>query len=731
MSEDLTTSRADPAGPVPAGGRHRAPWRRRVVALAALAGIAAVILVTGWVVLRQERRQVRADAGEALTAVRRLQSGELERWLADQRADARVLGTSPAVIEPLERYLDAGGRGLPPAAVTDILTVSRRSHSIQSITVLDRRLRVVCASPADAEAPTRQGLAAAAGALATGECRFTDVYRTPSGAPGMDLAVPMVDVTPSPDAVIGVLLLHMDPELELFPLVELWPMTRPSGESVLGSVRGGVVVNVNPVPLGHVAPLGRRIPLSQTETPVVKAARGVTGVVTGVDYRGVPVLASVGRVPRTPWYLVAKQDLAEIDGPVRFAALATVAWVAGVIVIGVLVTVLYRRSREARALRQRLAEQAEHRRLEERYATLMREAKDLVVLFDGELRIVEANEYALATYGYARDEFIGRSLEVYRVAQPAVAAGDRLRQAEAAGGHLTYESVHRRRDGSEFPVEVSLSAVGMDGETMYLQVASDITERKAAERALAELNATLERRVQERTAELVAANAEMEAFAYSVSHDLRAPLRALDGFSLALVEDHGAVLDEAATDYLARIRAASQRMARLIDDLLALSRIARRDVERQSVDVSALAREIVAGLREHDPGRLVAVDVAPGMRVAADPGFLRVALQNLLDNAWKFTAEAAEARIEVGVGPGEDGRVFHVRDNGAGFDPSYADKLFAPFQRLHREDEFPGTGIGLAIVQRIVRRHGGRVWAEGETGNGATLYFTLGPLGEV
>ncbi|WP_162909656.1 PAS domain-containing sensor histidine kinase [Aggregatilinea lenta] len=256
-------------------------------------------------------------------------------------------------------------------------------------------------------------------------------------------------------------------------------------------------------------------------------------------------------------------------------------------------------------------------------------------------------------------------------------------------------------------------------------VVHDITEQVKAEEAIQSLNAELEQRVRERTAQLSAVNHELEAFSYSVSHDLRTPLRAIDGFSHALLEDYGDILDQDAHYYLERIRIASQRLGQLIDDLLKLSRLTRSDIQRTPTNLSEIARSALDELHEAHPEREVQMVIQPDVVVEADAHLLRVAMDNLLNNAWKFTARIPNARIEFGTLDYEDERVYYVRDNGAGFDMTYADKLFGAFQRLHSATEFEGTGIGLATVQRIIHRHRGRIWSQGVVNEGATFYFTL------
>jgi PAS domain S-box-containing protein len=358
----------------------------------------------------------------------------------------------------------------------------------------------------------------------------------------------------------------------------------------------------------------------------------------------------------------------------------------------------------------------ERRRLDEarfQLAAIVESSEDAIISTGLDGRIISWNRAAEEIFGYTVDEALGRPVSMLVPDGHQHEVDEMLAQLQHGERVRLHDAVRRRKDGREITVSISMSAIrdrrgNLIGASKVLR---DISDRIQAETALAAAKEAAE-----------SASQAFEAFSYSVAHDLRAPLRAIDGFGAALAEEYGSQLDGGGLDHLRRVRAATQRMGELIDSLLRLAKITHHELASATVDLSELARSVVERLRQESPDRLVDVEIAPGLVTRGDPTLLSNALENLLANAWKFSAQRAAARIEFGRDA--DGSYF-VRDNGAGFDMAYSTKLFGVFQRLHSPEEFAGTGIGLVTVQRIIRRHGGRIWAEGTVGVGATFYFTL------
>jgi len=358
------------------------------------------------------------------------------------------------------------------------------------------------------------------------------------------------------------------------------------------------------------------------------------------------------------------------------------------------------------------------RKSEEMFRLIVSNVRDYaIIVLDPGGHVISWNGGAQRIKGYAAGEILGQHFSVFYPPEDLVAGKPDVELKTAKErGRFEDESWRVRRDGSRFWANVVVTPLTDDIGLLhgFVKITRDITERKRAEQEILR-----------RSMELETANKELETFSYSVSHDLRAPLRGIEGFSQALQEDYEQQLDSTARDYLRRIRDATHRMGKLIDDLLNLARVTRAEIHRESIDLSRLANEVVQELQANEPQRAVALKIAEGLATDGDARLVRVALQNLIGNAWKFTSKRERAEIEFGEKTANGNRTYFVRDNGAGFDPSYASRLFGPFQRLHAANEFPGTGIGLATVQRIVHRHGGAVWAEGFVNRGATIYFTL------
>jgi PAS domain S-box-containing protein len=470
--------------------------------------------------------------------------------------------------------------------------------------------------------------------------------------------------------------------------------------------------------------------LSSTEMdePLRRALAGESGTIIARDYRGKRVIAALVPLPQLGAAMVVKMDMTEFSAPYRRAAIITLL-VGTALIFGCGLFCW----REGHRIIGKLAAS------ESRYRTLMDNVPLCVFLKDGNGHYLTANRYFYLRYGVDKKSI--PEMSDHAIFPPEVARkhiNDDQRVLEEGITLTGYET--QMLNGEERIIRYLKCPLKNDeGEPRgIVGIHQDVTQDRRNSEALKQLNAELESQVRKRTAQFELANRELESFAYSVSHDLRAPLRAMAGFSEALKEEYENSFDATAADYIKRIHRATGNMAELIDSLLSLSRSTTGELKVVPLDLSRMSADVVDDLRSASPDHRPQVQIAPNLNAEGDSRLIRNVLENLIGNAWKYTRLSADPQIEIGsvmTRPPDEGseeaaeiEAFFVRDNGAGFDMTYANKLFRPFQRLHTEKEFQGSGIGLATVERIIHRHNGQIWAHSEPGRGATFYFTLDQL---
>jgi len=743
--------------------------------------VIAFFFVRGHDVLKQTKT-------ERMGVIAELKKDNIEAYFAERRGDLLASRNDTQIIASLPIITNSYGRPAVPGHqnATNLLDIRLKElqniYGYTDILLTDPKGMVVYAS-SKTDVPKRIGkqLPGPDG-KAFEEGRkgpyFSEAYKSTS-APGWVTVLATAPIQDTRGRFLGVIALEIDME-PVFKSIEDKTGLGETGETFVGIRKGDDLLYLNPPRHGGYKALEKMAVMGgKTAVPMQNALKEKTGAGVATDYRGHEVLAAWRYIPSLKWGLVTKTDTEEVFAPVeRLKNLAVLLEIVALL-FGALAAFLISRSitdpvrrlqlgaeiigsgnldhrvgttrtdeigqlsrsfdtmvenlKTTTASRNELEKEVSERKQAEEALhlasaynrSLIEASLDPLVTIGPDGRITDVNTASENVTGRTRDELIGTDFSDYFTEPEMARAG--YQQVYREGFVTDYPLEVRHTDGHTTPVLYN-AAIYKDEDGNMIGVfaaARDITERKRAEAEVQKLNQELEQRVVERTAQLTAANKELEAFAYSVSHDLRAPLRSIDGFSQALFEDYFDKLDDDARGHLMRVRKASQRMGQLIDDLLNLSRITRNEMALVDVDLSRLTRTALLEVQKTEPGRDVRFIVQDGLTARADPRLLRLVVENLLQNAWKFTGNTDSALIEFGATEKDGMTAYFVRDNGAGFDMTYVDKLFAPFQRLHAAEEFPGTGIGLAIVQRIVHRHGGAVWAEGAVGKGATFYFTL------
>jgi len=696
-------------------------------------GIGAI----GYFHLEDHSMKSRISAEEELSTIGKLKAKEIVTWYSDQLDHANYLYNSPSIIKAMMHLKENPSELESIGVIKERMASIHRNFHCNRVLLFDSSLRLVYSFPEDKTwtGPTSKKFIA--DTLREGKIMVSDLHlsKMVPGTVDMDIFVPIVSEKTVSDQTrksVGVLMLEINPHEFLFPLIQSWPTASKSAETLLVRKEGDEVVFLNELRHRKDTALKLRFPIAEkSNLPAQMAVTGKKGIIEGLDYRGVDVIADIGPVPGTPWFLVSKVDEDEIYSPLKKEAGITVVLIMILIFSTALGVGFLWKQRDAELLRKSRDEL--ERRVIERTVALERSLKEISDLYnnapcgyhslDKDGKFVMVNDTELKWLGYAKEEMIGKKIfdiftpksqKIFQVEFP---------QFKEKGYVKDLDLELIRKDGSMFPIILNATAL-KDTEGNYMMSRSttvDITERKRIGKELEKLNRSLKLR----TEELEAVNRELEAFSYSVSHDLKAPLRSVDGFSRILEEDYAGKFDDEGRRLLKVIRDSAKDMGQLISDLLDFSRMSRKDLHKTNINMNDLVRESYSKLENELKGRVVSLDLRELPEAFGDYAMIHEVFANLIANAFKFTRHAKVALVKVEGRTEGDEVIFTVRDNGVGFDMEYKDKLFCVFQRLHSAAEFEGTGIGLALVQRIIQRHGGRVWAEGKIGEGAEFSFSL------
>ncbi|MHB8139563.1 MAG: ATP-binding protein [Smithellaceae bacterium] len=723
-----------------------------LIAIAIFISASTVIAISGFYIYQNQKKEIGRAASQQLAAIAELKVWEISNWRNERIGDANVIYKNDSFAEDVARYFNNPLSPELKKSVLSLLAATQKSYQYQNILLFDKNKTVRLAiQKYDSDFGVRHSDVINK-AFEINDIIVSDIHRDEqNNSTHISVVIPIMMIKKSGPIPVGTVIILVDPQHRLYPTIKQWPLPSQTGESLLVHRDGNDVVYLNE--LRHIknTPLMLRYPITETMLPAVRAVLGSKGTFEGVDYRNKKVFAAVKAVPDTTWFLIAKIDQEEVVASLAMRFWLTVFFILVTIsIMGILIAYVWR-YQQAKYYREQY--ELEYKRAFMYARSLIESSLDPMVTISPEGKIMDVNESTEFITGRSRKELIGSNFSNYFTEPEKADEGYKL--VFEKGIVRDYPLSIRNSSGQG--IDVLYNASLYKNETGEVQgifaAARDITALRHAEKELQAAHDELELRVEERTDELKRANnaleleiherkeveklialrtkllevtnKELESFSYSVSHDLRAPLRAIDGYSRMILRDQRDHLNDDARRKFDLIRSNTQMMGKLIDDLLAFSRLGRLEINMTRLDMEGLVNDVWMELQIINPDRRIdfKIDKVPASK--GDRTLIKQVYSNLLSNAVKYTKNKDKARIETGGYKEENENIYYVKDNGVGFDMDYYDKLFGVFQRLHGTDEYEGTGVGLAIVQRIIHRHGGRVWAEGQVEEGAAFYFTL------
>jgi len=711
-----------------------------------------LMMILGRLFYQNQKNYMNAAARQQLTAIADLKVREIDHWRNERLGDANLIYFNDVFASDVDEYFNHSSSAVARKNIMSLLAAIQDSYPYKNILLLDKNKNVKLALR-DYDADFGEIHSAVIDeTVKKKEIILSDFYDDKkTGDVHLTMAIPVMIPKSNKRLPVATVMIIIDPNISLYAAIKSWPVPSSSGETLLVRREGDDVVYLNQLRYSDNAPMSVKRSIHESSLPAAKAVLGGKGIVEGVDYRKKNVLADIKPIPDSSWYLVAKIDKEEI-----YAAVVERFWitlfftVAIIFILGAMIAYALRH-RQATLYRKQF--ELEDRRASLYARSLIEASLDPLITISTEGKIMDVNKSTELVTGLSRDNLIGSDFSDYFTEPERAREGYKL--VFMQGAVRDYPLAIRNVSGQVTEVLYNASVYKDDVGAVQgvFAAARDVTELRRMQKELKAAHDELELRVKERTNELQKANEaleseikerkeveklieyrtrllevtnkELESFSYSVSHDLRAPLRAIDGYSRMILRDQADKLDKEAIRKFGLIRSSTQMMGKLIDDLLSFSRLGRLEISMSSLDMESLINDVWKELQIIYPSRKLNIHMATMPSGWGDQTLIRQVYSNLLSNAIKYTQSRSEACIETGGYTDGDENIYYVKDNGVGFDMDYYDKLFGVFQRLHSADDYEGTGVGLAIVQRIIHRHGGRVWAEAEVEKGAVFYFTL------